>query len=174
MGVHEAVRVIVAHPSAPSPLRHGAFTIEGWQFESANAAPVENRRQRVFNETRKPWAEFLVQVHNRIHPIFADEYLASLDQLPAKIPLNSPELTVTVGAAVTQSSGEISLLYIRHPSGMPEFDVAAVAALVQAFPMTVPEAIASPDGLAYFEWEFHRNKEACSALNARPFRFAQP
>ncbi|HEY1534796.1 MAG TPA: hypothetical protein VGF76_12285, partial [Polyangiaceae bacterium] len=40
---------------------------------------------------------------------------------------------------------------------------------------TPPREIVSPDGNVYLHWEFHRNSEACSTFNARPFILkAQP
>ena len=40
------------------------------------------------NAAAQPFATYLVTIHNRIHPIFAEEFLAFLDGLPKDHPLN--------------------------------------------------------------------------------------
>ncbi len=166
----EPVRLVTSIPPAQSSFRHGQIDVAAWHFETG-PSPRAQKKPRTLSETRQAWVHFLGQVHDRVHPLFADQYLRSLDALPASEPFNDKTLVVNVGFAVEQSTGELAAAYIVHASGNEEFDIAALAAFRAAFPMPVPAELASGDGRAYFEWEIHRSPEACSTYNARPYRF---
>jgi hypothetical protein len=162
---------VVSHPSPPTPLRHDTIDVNAWRLQVGRPSPLQVYRQHPLNETRRDWAIFLIGVHDRLHPVFAEEYLASLSALPADLPENAPTLSVQVGLVIAQATGEISELYIGRSSGVFEFDAAALSAFLRIFPMPVPAQLASEDGRVYFEWELHRNSEACSTFDARPYRF---
>ena len=164
---------LVSRPSPPVPLRHDGIDVGAWQFGNPELAPSDVYPTVRFNETAVIWAGFLVQVHNRLHRVFADEYLASLDALPPTSPLNA-ELSVRVGLVIEPNAGELARMYVSRSSAEPEFDVAALAAFSRSFPMPVPTELASADGRVYFEWELKRGREACGTTNARPLRFGPP
>jgi TonB family protein len=146
--------------------------IERWRSAIENyVASVKPGNQTALNTARVPFANYLVQIHNRIHPIFAEGFLDSLDNLPNTHPLNRPEITTNVEIVLDREEGRITRMGITKTSGVTAFDVAALSAVDAAQPFGAPPRdIVSPDGNVYFHWEFHRNRdEACSTYFARPF-----
>jgi TonB family protein len=146
--------------------------IERWRSAIENyVASVKPGNQTALNTARVPFANYLVQIHNRIHPIFAEGFLDSLDNLPSTHPLNRPEMTTNVEIVLDREEGRITRMGITKTSGVTAFDVAALSAVDAAQPFGAPPRdIVSPDGNVYFHWEFHRNRdEACSTYFARPF-----
>jgi TonB family protein len=146
--------------------------IERWRSAIENyVASVKPGNQTALNTARVPFANYLVQIHNRIHPIFAEGFLDSLDNLPGTHPLNRPEITTNVEIVLDREEGRITRMGITKTSGVTAFDVAALSAVDAAQPFGAPPRdIVSPDGNVYFHWEFHRNRdEACSTYFARPF-----
>lgn len=146
--------------------------IERWRSAIENyVASVKPGNQTALNTARVPFANYLVQIHNRIHPIFAEGFLDSLDSLPSTHPLNRPEITTNVEIVLDREEGRITRMGITKTSGVTAFDVAALSAVDAAQPFGAPPGeIVSPDGNVYFHWEFHRNRdEACSTYFARPF-----
>ncbi len=114
---------------------------------------------------------YLVVSHNRIHPIFVDEFLAWLDTLPASDPRNQPRLAVKIEVAMSGTDGHIVRMGVVRSSGVDSFDAAALDTLDQASPYgPPPKSILSSDGNVYFHWEFRRDPIfACSPINARPY-----
>jgi TonB family protein len=114
-------------------------------------------------------------MHNRIHPIFADSFLDSLDGLPANHPMNDQHL-VTRLEIVLARDGRLKKMGIVRTSGITAFDIAALDAVDRAQPFgPAPTAIVSPDGNVYLHWEFHRDEVyACSTMGARPFILNTP
>jgi TonB family protein len=146
--------------------------IERWRASIENyVASVKPGNQTALNTARVPFANYLVQIHNRIHPIFAEGFLDSLDGLPSTHPLNRPEMTTNVEIVLDREEGRIARIGITKTSGVTAFDIAALSAVDAAAPFgPPPREIVSPDGNVYFHWEFHRNRdEACSTYFARPF-----
>jgi len=146
--------------------------IERWRAAIENyVASVKPGNQTALNTARVPFANYLVQVHNRIHPIFAEGFLDSLDSLPSSHPMNRREITTNVEIALDPEEGRVVRMGITKTSGVTMFDVNALEAVQRAQPFGPPPGeIVSPDGNVYFHWEFHRNRdEACSTQFARPF-----
>jgi TonB family protein len=146
--------------------------IERWRAAIENyVASVKPGNQTALNTARAPFANYLVQIHNRIHPIFAETFLDSLDSLPNTHPLNRPEITTNIEIVLDREEGRIERMGITKTSGVTAFDVAALESVHRAQPFGAPpREIVSPDGSVYFHWEFHRNRdEACSTYFARPF-----
>jgi TonB family protein len=114
-------------------------------------------------------------MHNRIHPIFADSFLGSLDGLPANHPMNDQHLVTRLEIILTKD-GHLKKMGIVRTSGITAFDIAALDAVDRAQPFgPVPGAIISPDGNVYLHWEFHRDEVfACSTMGARPFILNTP
>jgi TonB family protein len=146
--------------------------IERWRSAIENYVPmVKPGNQTALNSARSPFGSYLNQVHQRIHPIFADAFLGSLGDLPSSHPMNRPDLSTNLEIVLDRDEGRVQRLGVTKTSGVTAFDVAALEAVHRAQPFgTPPREIVSPDGNVYFHWEFHRNRdEACSTWFARPY-----
>ena len=145
--------------------------IERWRSAIENYVPsVKPGNQTALNTARAPFASYLNQVHSRIHPIFADQFLASLDSLPASDPQNRPDLSTNLEIVLDRDEGRVHRLGVTKASGVTAFDVNALDSVYRAQPFgPPPREIVSPDGFVYFHWEFHRGPEACGTWNARPY-----
>ena len=142
-----------------------------WRSSIENYVPsVQLGNQTALNTAASAFGSYLSMIHNRIHPIFADSFLGSLDNLPASHPMNNPDLSTEVEIILDQESGNVVRMGVTKFSGITAFDIAALDSVKRAAPFgTPPREIVSPDGKVYLHWEFHRNQYACSTLNARPF-----
>jgi len=148
-----------------------------WRSAIENYVPsVRAGNQTALNTARSAFAGYLNGIHNRIHPIFADSFLGSLDSLPASHPMNNEQLSTEIEIILDQESGNVVRMGVTKFSGITAFDIAALDSVKRAAPFGAPpREIVSPDGRVYLHWEFHRNQEACSTFNARPFILkAQP
>jgi len=148
-----------------------------WRSAIENYVPsVQLGNQTALNTAASAFGSYLSMIHNRIHPIFADSFLGSLDNLPAGHPMNNKDLSTEIEIVLDQESGNVVRMGVTKFSGITAFDIAALDSVKRAAPFgTPPRAIVSPDGKVYLHWEFHRNEYACSTLNARPFLLkAQP
>ena len=145
--------------------------IERWRASIENYVPsVRPGNQTALNTAASPFATYLNQVHGRIHPIFADTFLASLDSLPSSNPMNRPDIYASLEIVLDRDQGRIQRIGVTRTSGVTAFDVAALESVYRAQPFGAPpQAIVSPDGNVYFHWEFHRGAEACGTMNAHPF-----
>jgi hypothetical protein len=123
-------------------------------------------------ESKKDFASYLNDVHSRIHPIFADQFLASLERLSKSDPLNG-RLAAEVANVVDGRSGKLEYAVVTRSSDVTAFDEGARESVVRAFPTPVPPAsLWSSDGRVYFTWDFHRGEEACGTWNARPHKLS--
>ncbi|XXX81052.1 hypothetical protein WMF30_20040 [Sorangium sp. So ce134] len=142
-----------------------------WRAAIENYDPsVKPGNQTSLNAARVPFATYINMIHNRLHPIFAEEFLASLESLPAGHAFNQNRVT-HLEIVLNKDSGSIVRLGVTKPSGMTAFDIVALNSVHRASPFgKAPDAIVSPDGNVYLHWEFHRDPyDACSTRNARPF-----
>ncbi|MFO0556755.1 MAG: TonB family protein [Polyangiales bacterium] len=134
---------------------------------------------RVGNQTAlrtraSPFATYLSQMHHRIHRLFADGFLASLDASGSENPLNDPRLMNTV-EIVLERDGRVSRIGIVRTSGNTMFDVAAMNSVRRSAPFgNAPEAIRSADGKVYIHWGFYRSERQCGTFNAEPFILSAP
>ncbi len=147
-----------------------------WKSAIENYTPsVQLGNQTALNTAASAFGSYLSMIHNRIHPIFADSFLGSLDNLPASHPMNNQDLSTEIEIILDQESGNVVRMGVTKFSGITAFDIAALDSVKRAAPFgTPPHEIVSPDGKVYLH-EFHRNQYACSTLNARPFILkAQP
>lgn len=146
--------------------------IERWRAAIENYVPsVRPGNQTALNTARVPFASYLNQIHNRLHPVFADTFLASLDDLPTSHPMNQMNMSTNVEIVLDEEEGRIQRMGVTKTSGVTAFDIAALESVHKAQPFgTPPRAIVSPDGNVYLHWEFHRDpNNACSTYFARPF-----
>jgi len=153
-----------------------ASNFERWRSAIENyVSSVKPGNQTALNTAASPFATYLNGMHNRIHPIFADSFLASLDSLPGTHPLNDMHLMTALEVVLTKE-GRIARMGITKTSGNTAFDIAALDSLDRAQPFgPAPGAIVSPDGRVYLHWEFHRNEVyACSTMGARPYIINTP
>ncbi len=148
-----------------------ASSFERWRSAIENyVSSVKPGNQTALNTAQVPFASYLNGMHNRIHPIFADSFLESLDGLPSDHPLNDQHLVTRLEIVLTKE-GRLKKMGIVKTSGITAFDIAALDAVDRAQPFgPAPNAIVSPDGNVYLQWEFHRDEVyACSTMGARPF-----
>jgi hypothetical protein len=133
-------------------------------------AAVKPGNQTALNTAAVPFAAYLNQIHARIHPIFADQFLSHLDDLPASHPMNDPNLITSLEIVVEREEGRLVRRGVTRTSGVTMFDISAIDAVERAGPFGTPPAeIVSPDGNVYLHWEFRRDAMACSTLFAHPF-----
>ncbi|HEX9295092.1 MAG TPA: TonB C-terminal domain-containing protein [Polyangiaceae bacterium] len=152
-------------------------SFERWRSAIENyVSSVKPGNQTALNTARSPFGTYLVTIHNRIHPIFADDFLGSLDGLPANHPMNDGSLITRLEIVLDRDDGRLLRMGVVRTSGITAFDVAALDSVQRASPFgKPPKAIVSPDGNVYFHWEFHRDPVfACSTINARPYLLNTP
>ena len=153
-----------------------ASGFEKWRSAIENyVSTVKPGNQTSLNTAQVPFATYLNGMHNRIHPLFADSFLGSLDNLPREHPLSDPKL-ITALEIVVSRTGHLVKMGVTKTSGVTAFDIAALDSVSRASPFgPAPAAIVSPDGNVYLHWEFHRDEVyACSTMNARPFLLNVP
>jgi hypothetical protein len=154
-----------------------ASNFERWRNAIENyVSSVKPGNQTALNTAAVPFASYLNTIHNRIHPIFADNFLGSLDNLPKSHPMNDPKILTRLEIVVSPKEGRIVKMGIVKTSGITAFDIAALDSVHRAQPFgPAPGAIVSPDGNVYLHWEFHRDEVfACSTMHARPFMLNVP
>jgi TonB family protein len=153
-----------------------ASNFERWRSAIENyVSSVKPGNQTALNTAQVPFASYLNGMHNRIHPIFADSFLESLDGLPPNHPMNDQHLVTRLEIVLTKE-GRLRRMGIVKTSGLTAFDIAALDAIDRAQPFgPAPTAIVSPDGNVYLHWEFHRDEVyACSTQGAQPFILNTP
>ncbi len=158
-------------PAPPGPPAHWVRTnVRTNVFRPQYDPSARADDTTALNGDRVPFAVYLNSIHNRIHPIFAGEYLASLDSLAKSHPLNQP-LSTHLDIVLNKDTGRIVRMGVTKSSGAPAFDIVALSAVHRAQPFgQAPDIIASPDGNVYVHGEFHRDPfDACSTRNAWPF-----
>jgi TonB family protein len=179
VGQDQLTRERVADGERRRSEHRGAFqasSFERWRSAIENyVSSVKPGNQTALNTARSPFATYLNGMHNRIHPIFAESFLGSLDGLGRDNPMNNPRIFTSLEIVVTKN-GHIVKMGVVKTSGITAFDVAALDSVQRASPFgPAPAAIISPDGRVYLHWEFHREEAiACSTINARPFMLNVP
>ena len=154
-----------------------AVGIERWRPAIENyVATVKLGNQTALNTAAAPFASYLNRIHNRLHPIFAVNYLGFLDGLPGSAGLHDKDMKTNLEIVLSQSNGSIVKMGVTHTSGVTAFDISALESVQRASPFGAPPpSIVSPDGNVYLHWEFHRNPLfACSTYFARPYIIKVP
>ena len=117
-----------------------------------------------------PFAMYLNQLHAKLHPHFANQFLAALDTLPKAHALQERSLATAVGLVIRGRDGQVVRRSVLHSSGSTSFDISALDAIDRASPFgAAPSATLSPDGNVYIHWELRRDQMACSTKQARPY-----
>lgn len=180
VGVDQLRKERVADGERRKSEHRGSWTASGferWRNAIENyVSSVKPGNQTALNTAAVPFASYLNTIHNRIHPIFADSFLGSLDNLPRSHPMNDPKVVTRLEIVVSPKEGRIVKMGVVKTSGITAFDVAALDSVHRAQPFgPAPSAIVSPDGNVYLHWEFHRDEVfACSTMHARPFMLNTP
>ncbi len=154
-----------------------ALGIERWRPAIENyVATVKLGNQTALNTAQSPFATYLNHIHNRLHPIFAIDYLGFLDGLPGSAGLHEKDMKTDLEIVLSQNNGSIVKMGVTRTSGVTAFDISALESVQRASPFGVPPpAIVSPDGNVYLHWEFHRDPMfACSTFYARPYIIKVP
>jgi TonB C terminal len=154
-----------------------AVGIERWRPAIENyVATVKLGNQTALNTAAAPFATYLNRIHNRLHPIFAVNYLGFLDGLPGTAGMHDKDMKTNLEIVLNQANGSIVKMGVTHTSGVTAFDISALESVQRASPFGAPPpSIVSPDGNVYLHWEFHRNPLfACSTYFARPYIIKVP
>lgn len=116
-----------------------------------------------------PFATYIRNMHEHIHPIFEEEMVAGRERYPEL--RSSADLVVNLEIGVEPGHGNLVLLGVAKSSGSVSFDAIALRAVRRAWPFGAPPpVIVSPDGRVYLHWEFHSDPyDACATRNVRPF-----
>jgi TonB family protein len=133
--------------------------------------PEDDRRVKDYVshvEAEHPEAPYLSEMHKRIHAIFSDSFLSSLDSLPKTDPLNDKQLVSNLEIVLTPD-GRLLRATVMKTSGVTAFDNAAVDSVERGAPFgPAPPAVVSRDGDVHITWAFHRDGVwSCSQINAR-------
>ena len=174
VGADEMSRLRRADGERRRSTHRGSWATAGLErYKSAieNYVPsVKPGNQTALNTAAVPFASYLNQIHSRIHPIFADTFLASLSALPSSHPMNDPNLITALEIVVDREEGRLVRRGVTRTSGITAFDISAIASVDRAAPFGAPPSeIVSPDGNVYLHWEFRRDDMACSTMFAHPF-----
>jgi TonB family protein len=148
----------------------GAIAFDRWRGAVERYVPVVTPSNQVeLGPAMSPFASHVGAMHRRIHPFFADRFLAAF------VPEPRPPVVVRL-EIVLGSDGAIRRMGVVRSSGLTAFDLGALEAVACAAPFAEPSPrLRSPDGNVYFHWELHSDPVlSCSAVNARPFLLKAP
>jgi len=143
---------------------------ERYQSPLENFVPeVQPGNQTALRSRKHPFAQYIAQMHRKIHEAWGWGFLNQLDGRSNNHPLNDYELWTRV-EIVLNSDGTIDkVITVRH-SGKTAFDAAAREIVFATGPYpNPPESIRSPNGKIYMHWAFHRDQRACGTFGATPF-----
>jgi TonB family protein len=115
-------------------------------------------------------AGYLSQMHNQIHPRFADTELDAFDKQPASAPVNDHSLCAAVVILVSPTGGAARIDLV-HPSGVDAFDEAVLRSVRTAAPFPAPprELTGAGNTGTRIAWEFRRDPVfSCTTMFTRP------
>jgi hypothetical protein len=128
--------------------------------------------QTALNAAASPFAEYLSDVHRRIHREFAERFIANLPMVSG--PFSDPSLYTEL-EIVFNRDGSIHRIGIIKSSGFIPYDYGTFEAIMRAQPYPEPPpSILSGDGRVYVHWGFYRNPRLCGTFNAKPFILPHP
>jgi hypothetical protein len=174
VGPDQLAKQIVADGERRRSAHRGSWRTSGlerWRSAIENYVPhVKPGNQTALNTALVPFASYLNRIHNRLHPIFADQFLAHLDEMPSGSPLGRLDMHTDLEIVLSRIDGSIVDMGVTKPSGVTAFDIGALDSVSRAAPFGAPpKAIISPDGNVYLHWEFYRDPQyACSTYFAHP------
>lgn len=134
---------------------------------------VRPGNQTALNTRADPFASYIAAMHRRIHQRFALGYLRRVPPTVDETFRANPSMHTKLELAV-DAEGRVDHVSVVATSGDMLFDLGAFNAVMSSMPFpSPPEAIRSPDGLAYLHWSFYRNQRQCGTFNAQPFILAE-
>jgi len=134
---------------------------------------VRMGNQTALNAAASPFAEYIAAVHRRIHPQYAERFLAGLPSYSDN-PFSDSTL-MTKLEIILERDGRVHRIGIIRTSGFLPFDYGAFAAVMRAQPFPeAPTEILSGDGRVYLRWGFYRNERQCGTFNAEPYILPNP
>lgn len=155
-------------------LKFGSFTGKVRRAIANNRSWVAAGNQEPLGKRQIIFRNYIEAAHDRIHSLFADSFLASLNALDPSDPLNDQELMTKMEFEVL-SSGALNEIRVIQSSGNTVFDAAAVDSIYRSGPFPPPpRAILSWNDRVYFRWGFFRNRRKCGVFNAEPYILRAP
>ncbi len=133
---------------------------------------VKPGNQTALNAAASPFAQYISDVHRRIHREFAYRFINSLPLMSG--PFSDPSLHTEL-EIVFNRDGSIHKIGVVRTSGFLPFDYGAFESVLRAQPYPEPPAqILSGDGRVYVHWGFYRNPRMCGTFNATPYILPNP
>jgi TonB family protein len=155
-------------------MRFGATSAKVMKAIATNRGWVRPDNQEPMGARQKVFRSYLEFVHDRIHVIFADEFLGSLNNLSPTDPLNDMDLMTLVEFEILEN-GEVNEARVVRSSGLTVFDAAAVNSVYGSSPVRPPPRdIMSYNQRVYLRWGFYRNSRKCGPFNAEPYILSGP
>jgi hypothetical protein len=157
--------------------RQGRFQ----QKQARIAAALENfipevqpGNQTALNTRAAPFAAFIARMHRSIHQQWGFGQLEEWDEKPSSAPVNNQNLLTTL-EMVLNGDGTVDKITIVKPSGLLEYDVAAIDVAYSAGPYPdPPREIRSANGKIYIHWRFYRDGRQCATSGVDYFILNNP
>ena len=135
---------------------------------------VRPGNQTALNTRAAPFAAFIARMHRSIHEHWGFGFLVDLESKPLSDPLNNKEL-VSKLELVLNGDGTVHKVTVIRPSGVLQYDVAAIDVVYTAAPFPdPPRAIRSKNGKIYVHWSFHRDERQCATSGVDYFILDNP
>jgi hypothetical protein len=135
-------------------------------------ADVKPGNQTALNAAASPFAEYISDVHRRIHREFAFRFINSLPLISG--PFSDMSLHTEL-EIVFNRDGSVHKIGVVRTSGFMPFDYGAFEAVLRAQPYPEPPPqILSGDGRVYVHWGFYRNARMCGTFNVTPYILPNP
>lgn len=155
-------------------LRMGSLTGKVKRALENNRSWVAQGEQVPLGKKTALFHNYIEVAHHRIHALFADSFLASLNAMDPGDPLNDFNLMTKMEFEIL-SSGVVNEIRVIRSSGNTIFDAAAVDSIYRSSPFgPPPKAILSYNDRVYFRWGFYRNSRKCGVFNAEPYLLRAP
>lgn len=141
-----------------------------FQSPLENMVPeVQVGNQTALRSRKHPFARYIAQMHRKIHPAYAWNYLEQLETYSRNHPLSNYDLWTRVEIVLDADGNVEKVMTVRH-SGVMAFDAAAREIVYAQGPYpNPPREILSGNGKVYLHWAFHRNANACGTFGVSPF-----
>jgi TonB family protein len=155
-------------------VRMGSLTGKVREALRNNRSWVSDGEQVPLGKKATLFHNYLAVAHERIHTLFADSFLASINVFDPSDPLNNMELMTKMEFEIL-SSGVVNEIRVLKSSGNTVFDAAAVDSIYRSSPFNPPPAtLLSYNDRVYFRWGFYRNHRKCGVFNAEPYLLKAP
>jgi hypothetical protein len=112
---------------------------------------------------------YIQHIHGKLHPVFADGFLASL--IPPGLPRREDPLKATAEIVLDGRDGAVIQVGVVARSGSDAFDAGVLESIqrASAFGASTP-GITSADGRVYIRWRFFRDEfYACTTYSVQAY-----